>query len=69
MIKQDEEKLVTGLDREVLELDNEGLRFTAKGNFATRTDMSILDVNGNVGIGTINPLSRLDIAPSGVWLI
>ena len=27
--------------------------------------MSILDVNGNVGIGTINPLSRLDIASSG----
>ena len=31
--------------------------------------MSILDVNGNVGIGTINPLSRLDIAPSGGWLV
>ena len=44
--------------------DNEGLRFTAKGNFATRTDMSILDVNGNVGIGTINPIRKLHIMGS-----
>ena len=42
--------------------DNEGLRFTAKGNFSTRTDMSILDVNGYVGIANINPTERLDVS-------